>query len=258
MPANYTFQRFGADALRMLPGQLQKPIQRFRRMYNGGTHGTDMFFYYNPMMPGSVGRVYSSLDGRTGADFFAEAVRHLKENPSEAGEACLYGLLANYCLRSQLAPLMKEAMAGGDLTRVELEVEMDRYLLSLDGKMPAHRQDISAGLKMTRGECVTVTGFFPGITPAQGYRAQRNMVRWTRRFAAKKRGYTRFLLTFAKGDFRHQMMADHANHKCLHLDKAMVECYDRALEMYPEMAQRLTLFLKSGKPLSEDFQQTFA
>lgn len=258
MPAIYTFHRFGADSLRMLPGQLQRPIQRFRRLYNGGLYGADLFFYYNPMAPGNVGSLYSSLDGMTGAEFFAGAAQILKENPSEGGTACLYGLLANYCLRSQLAPLFRQATADGDVCRVELEVELDRYLLGLDGKTPAHNQDASPGMKMTRGECVTLTNFFPGATATQGYRAHRKMVRWTRRLAAKKRGFAKFLLSFTKGDFRHQMMPDHANHKCLHLDKPMLECYDRALEMYPEMAQRLTLFLKNGTPLGEEFQNTFA
>ena len=258
MPAIYTFHRFGADALRMLPGSLKQPIQRFRRLYNGGVQGADLFFYYRPMMPGSVGSVYSSLDPMTGEVFFTQAARILKASPSDGGIACLYGLLAHYCLRSQLAPVLRQAMTDADVCRVELEVELERYLLCLDDRQPAHRQDLRPCLKMTRGESVTLTGFFPGVTPRQGWRALRNTLRWLRRMSAKNRGFARFLLKFTKGDFRHQMMPDHANHKCLHLDKPMLECYDRALEMYPEMAQRLSLFLKNGTPLGEDFQNTFA
>lgn len=257
MPAIYTFHRFGADALRMLPSVLKQPIQRFRRLYNGGLQGADLFFFYNPMMPGAVGSLYSSVDGVTGAEFFEKAARHLKVAPSEGGVACLYGLLAHYCLRSQLAPLFRQAIQSSDVCRVELEVELERYLLCLDNKTPAHRQDVSGCLKMTRGESVTLTSFFPEATARQGWKALRSTQRWCRRMTAKKRGFTAFLLNFTKGDFRHQMMPDHANHKCLHLDKAMLECYDRALEMYPEMAQRLTLFLKNGTALGEDFQHSF-
>ena len=258
MPAIYTFHRFGTDALRMLPGSLKQPIQRFRRLYNGGLQGADLFFYHNPMTSGSAGSLYSSLDGLTGEAFFTQAARHLKASPSEGGTACLYGLLAHYCLRSQLAPLFRQAIREHDVCRVELEVELERYLLCLDEKTPAHRQDAGTCLKMTRGESVTLTSFFPGATPRQGWKALRRATRWCRRMAAKKRGFTAFLLKLTKGNFRHQMMPDHANHKCLHLDKAMLECYDRALEMYPEMAQRLTLFLKNGTPLGEDFQNPFA
>lgn len=253
MPANYTFHRFGTDALRRLPGSLQQPIQRFRRMYNGGIHGADLFFYFSPMAPTPIGGLYGSFSGMTGEAFFVRAAEWLKKNPSEGGTACIYGLLARYCLKSQLAPLFREATADGVLHRVELEVEMDRYLLGLDGKTPAHTQDISGSLKLTQGECVTLSGFFPPATPGNVLTAHRNMVRWTRRLAAKKRWLAKFLLKLTRRDFRHQMMAGHANHRCLHLDKAMLECYERALEMYPEMAQRLTLFLKNGTPLGEDF-----
>lgn len=258
MPANYTFHRFGADALRRLPGSAQQPIQRFRRMYNGGLHGTDLFFYFSPMAATPVGRLYGSFAGMTGETFFARAAEHLKKNPSEGGTACLYGLLAWYCLNSQLAPLLNEAVSDGVLHRVELEVELDRYLLGLDGKTPAHTQDISSLLKLTQGECVTLSGFYPPATPANVLTAQRKMVRWTRRMASRKRWFVKLLLKLTRKDFRYQLMADHANHKCLHLDKPMLECYERALEMYPEMAQRLTQFLKNGTPLGEDFSHPIA
>lgn len=253
MPANYTFHRFGADALRRLPGSLQQPIQRFRRLYNGGIHGTDLFFYFSPMASTPIGNLYGSFGDMTGEQFFTRAAEHLKKNPSEGGTACLYGLLARYCLKSQLAPLFREATADGTVHPVELEVELDRYLLGLDGKTPAYTYDLSPHLKLTQGECVTLSGFFPPATPRHVLTAQKKMARWCRRLAKKKRWFAKLMLLFTRKDFRHQLMADHANHKCLHLDKPMLECYERALEMFPEMAQRLTLFLKNGTPLGEDF-----
>lgn len=257
MPANYAFHRFGAEALRRLPEKQQRPIQRFRRLYNGGLHGADLFFYFRPMMQTPVGDLYRTYNGMTGQEFFAQACDLLKQNPSEGGTACLYGLLGNYCLKSQLAPLFREVMAGGTLTRTELEVELDRYLLCLDGKTPAHTQDISPSFKMTRGECVTLSLFFPPADAANTYSAYRSMIFWTRRMAAKKRGFVRSMLKLSQGDFRHQMMPDHANHKCLHLDSAMADCCARALEQYGEMARQLTEYRENGTPLGELFAPTF-
>jgi hypothetical protein len=257
MPANYAFHRFGAEALRRLPEKQQRPIQRFRRLYNGGLHGADLFFYFQPMMSTEVGELYHTYHGMSGKDFFAQACELLKQNPSEGGMACLYGLLAGYCLHAQLSPLFREALAQGRVSRTELEVELDRYLLCLDSKTPAHLQDITPSLKMTRGECVTLSLFFPPATAANTYSAYSSMVFWTRRMAAKKRGMTGLLLKAAKGSFAHQMMPDHANHKCLHLDEAMAECCDRALELFPEMARQLTAYREEGSPLSELFEPTF-
>lgn len=257
MPANYAFHRFGAEALRRLPEKQQRPIQRFRRLYNGGLHGADLFFYFQPMLQTPVGELYQTYHGMTGREFFTQACDLLKQNPSEGGTACLYGLLGNYCLNTQLSPLFREAMAQGSLSRTELEVELDRYLLCLDGKTPAHQQDVSPSFQMTRGECVTVSLFFPPATAANTYAAYRSMVFWTRRMAAKKRGFAQTMLKFVKGTFRDQMMPDHANHKCLHLDSAMADCCTRALELYPEMARQLTEYRELGSPLGELFDPTF-
>ena len=258
MPANYALHRFGADALRLLPSQMKSPIQRFRRLYNGGLHGQDLFFYFDPMKDTSIGALRGQYDDLTGRDFFAQAAEHLKQHPSEGGTACLYGLLAQYCLKSQLAPLFAREIRGGKVTRTELEVEFDRYLLGLDGKTPAHTQDISELFKMTRGECMTLAGFFPPATPANVTAALEKMTRWTRRLAAPRRGFANFLLKLTRGEFPHQQMPDHANHKCLHLDSTMLECYPAALEKYPEMALRLALYCKNGAPLGEEFDLPFA
>lgn len=256
MPANYALQRFGARALDRLPENQQRPIRRFRRMYNGGLHGADLFFYSRPMMASPVGELYHTYHSMTGREFFSQACQVLQQNPSEGGTACLYGLLAGYCLYSHLAPLFREAVDQG-LSRTELEVELDRYLLCLEGKTPAHLQDTCSGFQMTRGECVTMALFFPPATPANLNGAYRSMVSWSRRMAAKKRGLTRKLLNMTKGTFRDQMMADHANHRCLHLDSAMTDCFDRALEQYPEMAGQLTAYREQGTPLGDLFEPSF-
>ena len=257
MPANYALHRFGADALRLLPSQMKNPIQRFRRLYNGGVHGQDLFFYFKPMQDTPIAALRETYDAMTGKEFFEKAAGYLKQNPSEGGTVCLYGLLAQYCLKSELAPLFAAETKSGKVSRIELEVELDRYLLGLDGKTPAHTQDISSHFKMTRGECLTLSGFFPPATPANVVSALNSMTAWTRRMAAKKRGFTNLLLKLTKADFAGQMMPDHANHKCLHLDSAMLECYHAALEKYPDMAKRLALYCKNGAPLGEEFEAAF-
>lgn len=257
MPSNYALHCFGADALQALPEEQQRPIRRFRRLYNAGLHGADLFFYFQPMIPSAVGELYHTYGSMTGREFFSQACELLRQHPSEGGTACLYGLLANYCLTSQLSGLFREAMAGGSVNRTELEVELDRCLLCRDGKMPAHEQNTAAGFQMTRGECVTLSVFFPPATAANVYSAYRSMIFWTRRMASKKRRLTQTLLKAVKGTFRDQMMAGHANHKCLHLDSAMEECCRRALEQYPEMARQLTAYRQQGTPLGQRFDHTF-
>lgn len=257
MPANYALHRFGAEALRRLPENQQRPIQRFRRLYNGGLHGADLFFYFRPMMDTPVRDLYHTYHSMSGQEFFTQACSLLKQNPSEGGMACLYGLLANYCLNTQLSPLFREATAAGNISRTALEAELDRYLLSLDGKNPAHQYDITPSLKMTRGECVTLSLFFPPSTAVNTYGAYKSMVFWTRRMAAKKRSFTAALLKTTRGTFRDQMMPTRAAHTFHQLDSAMEACCCRALEQYAEMARLLTAYREQGTPLGELFEPTF-
>lgn len=257
MPAIYAFRRFGEQALATLPEKQRRPIQRFRRLYNGGLHGADLFFWFRPLVNSPVGDLYRTYHSMTGREFFAQACDLLKQNPSEGAAACLYGLLANYCLNTRLTALFRQENIPVSVSRTELEVELDRYLLCLDGKMPAHRQDLCAEVKMTRGECVTLSLFFPPATAANTHAAYRSMVFWSRRFAAQKRGFTEKLVKAAPGTFRHQMMPDHANHHCLHLDAAMAACLQEALAVYPEMARQLTAFRETGAPLGDLFDPTF-
>lgn len=257
MPANYALYRFGGEAVKLLPPELRRPIQRFRRLYDGGLHGADLFFYFSPAMKTKIGGLYEVTGTMTGAAFFTRAVSYLQQNPSEGGTACLYGLLGHYCLKSAMADLIREASADGNIAPAELEVELDRFLLGLDRKTPAHNYDMSLDLKMTWGECVTLSGFFPPATPGNIRRAMKRMMFWTKRMAAKNRRFTAFLLKFTRPAFRGQWMADHANHKCLHLDQAMLDCYISALEQYPELARQLSEYRASGTPLGEEFSHTF-
>ena len=258
MPANYALFRFGGDVVRQLPPELRRSVQRSRRLFDGGLHGRDLFFYYSPAVKTRVGARYDGIGAMTGKDFFEQAVSVLRKNPSEGATACLYGLLGHYCLSVTLAPLFRQALAAdGRLRAVELEVELDRYLLGLDRKLPAHAYDLSTDLKLTWGECVTLSGFFPGTTPGEIHKAMKKMMYWTRRMAAKNRRFTAFLLKLTRPGFRDQWMADHANHKGLHLDQPMLDCYRQAVAAYPEMARQLTEYVQNGTPLGEAFSQTF-
>ena len=104
MPANYAHYRFGIQALEQLSPDLKRPIQRFRRMYDVGLHGPDLFFYYNPLMQNSLAALARRTHALAGREFFTQACEILKKNPSEAGQAYLYGLLCHYCLDSALHP----------------------------------------------------------------------------------------------------------------------------------------------------------
>ena len=157
MPASYAHYRFGKQVLSFLPADARQCVQRFRRMYDMGLQGPDIFFFYNPFLKTAVGTLDSTFHSQSGRDFFPAAC---VQATTEAARAYLYGLLAHYCLDS----VSHAGLPHAEGSRAVPEAEFDRYLLELDSVPLPHTYDLSPKLKLTRGECMTVATFYPGAT----------------------------------------------------------------------------------------------
>lgn len=257
MPSNYAHYRFGVLSLPHLPADVRLPIQRFRRMFDVGLHGPDLFFYYNPLAKTAVGALGRQFHGQSGREFFTRVCQMLQQDPSEAGLAYLYGVLAHYCLDSVCHPLVTAETADGKIGHVELETEFDRFLLDKDSKPSPCTQDFSRHIKLTRGECVTVAQFYPPATPNHIHASVRRMAAFVRLLAGKNRKLLKNLMLLLPEELGQCLMPEHANPKCLHLDSVLLDLYSQALERYPDMVEQLTAYLNYGAPLGEDFDPPF-
>lgn len=257
MPSNYAHYRFGVKALEKMDPDIRRKVQKFRNVYDTGLHGPDLFFYYNPLIHTATGALGKKFHAQTGDAFFSAAARRLRLNPSEVGRVYLYGVLGHYCLDAALHPLVEAIAREGKIGHVELETEFDRFLLTRDGKIPPHVQDFSGHMRLSRGECVTVSGFFPGSSPSDILRSVRNMARLTRLLASRNRRTVETLVGLAGKNARQILMPRSPNPNCAHLDETMLELYDQALERYPAMEAQLTALLSSGTALGEEFSPIF-
>lgn len=256
MQGNYAHYRFGCQVLKLLPPSRRRSIQRFRQMYTMGTYGPDIFYWFSPMSQKGFSQA-ENLHAMTGQDFFAQCLKIWKANPSEAAEAYLYGLLSHYCLDNACRKLIAEN-AGKNLGKTEIGVEFDRFLLTTDGKIPAQTQDISQPMKLTRGECVTVSLFYPPFTPANISSAVGNMRRITRFLTGKNRKALSRMLAVCPDHIRQRLMASPANHKCMHLNERLLSCYVSAVAAFPELARGLEAAMTEGNALGEAFADKFS
>ena len=257
MPANYAHYRLGLLCVDSLPGEFRRPIQRFRRFFDVGLHGPDIFFHYNPFWSNSVSRLGSHFHRMTGVAFFTAACAALKEAPSEAATAYLYGLLGHYCIDSICHPYVCDKENSGVVRHAELETDFDRYLLRLDGKLPPHLQSVSEHMHLTRGECVTAAAFFSPATPAQVHTSVINSARYARLLAHKKRRLLNLILSPTNQNVRDHVMMEKANPRCDVLLPELMALYTQALERYPVMLRQLQAHLDTGAPLGEYFEPTF-
>ena len=257
MPAAYAHYRFGIQALERLEPALRQQISRFRRVYDMGVQGPDFFFYYNPLFHTTMGSLGHKFHMQTGEAFFTAAVRRLRLNPSEVGTAYLYGVLAHYCLDSVVHPFIHETEAAGEVSHVAMESEFERFLLTKDGKIPAHAQDLSRFTRLSRGECVTVADLYPGATPRAVLQGVRNMERILKLFASRKRKAAETIVGFAGKSAREMLIPRVQAPGSEERDEALLCRYENALERYPVLVSQLTALRTAGTDLGPEFGPAF-
>lgn len=256
MPANYTHHRFGKEAMVKLPADAQRLIQRFRRLYNLGLQGPDIFFYHNPLWKTRAGQLGSQYHAMTGRDFFAQVCAYLRKHPSEGGMAYLYGVVGHYCLDSVAHPFV-DAHNSDTIGHVEMETEFNRYLMVLDGVQSPQTYNMGRHFKLTRGECVTIAEFYPPATGAAVHSSIR-FLRFACRFlAGKHRKLLRAVLRLLPRSISQHFMITPANHKCIHLNEPLFACYQEALSRYGIMTAQVLAHLKEETPLGPEFDAIF-
>lgn len=254
MPANYAHYRFGKQVLPALPADVRQCIQRFRRMFDMGLHGPDIFFYSNPLMKTAVGELGGKFHMQTGQVFFPKAC---SAATSEAARAYLYGLLGHYCLDSACHPYVQQLVDIGEAKHVALESEFDRFLLVLDKEPSPHTYDMSKRFRLTRGECMTVAEFYPPATGANVNQCVKIMAFSSKFLASPKREQREKLLKKIKPELCDYFIPENEVDELALYVQELKERYDRALKRYPALLEQLTAHMKTGAPLGEDFAPDF-
>lgn len=254
MPASYAHYRFGRQIFSELPTDVRQCIQRFRRMFDAGLYGPDIFFYYNPLIKTAVGDLGGTFHHQTGAAFFPSACAQAS---SEAAEAYLYGLLAHYCLDSVSHPFVQQVVGAEKATHAALEAEFDRYLMELDGIAQPHTYDLSAKMKLTRGECMTVAAFYPPATGGNVNLSIRNMALFHKFCANPNRQRTRKILHWVQPRLCDQLIPEAPVDAFARMDSELLVRFNRALKLYPVLLDQLRTHMRTGAELGEEFAPDF-
>ena len=254
MPASYAHYRFGKLLLPSLPGDVRQCIQRFRRMYDTGLQGPDLFFYYNIFGKSAIGDLGKTFHRQSGREFFTRVCTQVD---SEAAQAYLYGLLAHYCLDSVAHPFINQMVTIEEAVHAALESEFDRVLMEKDEIPSPHTYDRSKHIRLTRGECMTVASFFPPATGANINRCVKGMGLSLRFLSNTNRERTKKLTArFAPAQLDHMVPVEEIPDYGYMIGQ-LLELYDQALARYPLQLQQLRQLQKDGTELGSVFEATF-
>lgn len=260
VPGNYAHYRFGVQAINQMPPDVRRTVKRFRRLYDMGLHGPDLFFYYNPLITNPIGKLGRKFHFQTGREFFSRCVRMLRLYPSEAGRAYLYGLLTHYTLDSLCHPYIRELHDRGIVDHSALESEFDRYLLELDGRDPEYAQEMRRHMRLTPGECQTVAQFYPGTKDSHIQKCVKNMAFYTA-LLTQSAGPRRTILekgmaVVAPGKLGMLSRLEPDKSCGPYVPALFTRCSDAA-DRFPALLQQLLAHLGHGEALGSDFDEIF-
>lgn len=256
MPAHYAHDRFGADLIKILPSKVRKAATRFPQLYQVGLQGPDIFFYYQPAAKTAIGALGPEAHQKSGIEFFTHAA---KAADSEAGQAYLWGLLAHYAMDSLCHPYVNGQKENG-LNHMQLEAEFERHLLILDGIESPETYHRGKQFKLTRGECVTVAGFYPPAKPEHINQSVKgtSVCHW---FFSRPKGLLRSLtmrvLKSLGKSYFYLVVPNRSEPKFRETNKRMLELYQQSMERYSLLLDQLMEHMNTGAPLGPDFAPDF-
>ena len=257
MPSTYAHRRFGEQVTALLPPRARRSARQFRRLYDVGLHGPDIFFYHNILFKDRIVSLAKDTHALSGQAFFTGVCAKLRQTPNEAALAYLYGVLAHYCLDSVVHPFVLEQSADGKVGHTEMETEFDRYLLQLDGKRRGDTAGDGEGLKLTGGECRAVSEFYD-IGSLAVRSSVKRMAFWDRVTSMPGGTMRKIMEKCAGKKLRAFFISRTPNPNCQHLNEPMMNLYNRALEVFPAMVEALTAHLEQEVPLGELFKARFS
>ena len=260
MPATYAHYRFGNAMLSAMPADMCRTAKRYRRLYDVGLHGPDLFYFYRPGLPAKLRVLGHKFHMQTGREFFSRVCRNLRLDPTEEGKAYLYGVLCHYALDAACHPYVEQQTQDGLVSHTRLETEFDAFLFEKDGKRTSTQRDLSRHLRLTQEECAVAARFYPGTEDRQIASCVKSMAA-IRKLLALPEGDPRRLLSGVMGaasqEFSYMVIGPEPDVRCEHMLQPLMERYDRAAQRFPDMLLQLGAHLTYNAPLGEEFNPIF-
>lgn len=232
MPDVYAHYRFGRQVLSQFSPRQRQVIGRFRRLYDMGLYGADIFSFYNPFWQTDTGAL-----PETYALFLPESFleRAQEGTLTEGEQAYLCGLCAHYALETACGDYRQKLEKSG-LSPAAVWAEFDRYLLELDGLSPHY--DRSAHMTLTRGECVTAAQFFPPATAVQTHGAIRCMEKFYHFLSTTQGNPKKFPLSLLKNTpLADRILTGTPTQEAIHRASTLLVRYTRSVKDFPQFLE---------------------
>lgn len=176
MPSTYAHYRFGQEVLSKVSPPVREVIAQYPDLYNIGLHGPDLLFYYNALSKNPVNTCGYGLHKYPGRFFFERAAGVIREKKTAAPYLShIYGYLCHFALDVTCHGFVEEQIRETGVGHLAIECELDRRLLSMDGKEPLSAK-VTGHLIPSWETAEVIQSFYPEISAREVHKSIRDMV----------------------------------------------------------------------------------
>ncbi len=262
MPSTYAHYRMGQEAAAVVPDEIKAVIKRNKELFDIGLHGPDILFYYRPLSSNRVNQIGYGMHKHAGRDFFSKAAAILKEKGyKEAYLAYVYGFICHFALDVTCHGYIDEKIAASGISHAELEVELDRELMLMDGLNPiTHR--LTGHIVASEKNAGIICEFFDGTDERQVKKALKGMIVNNNLLTAPSR--IKRLLIYAllriSGNYKemHGLIVNYKkNPKCNDSTEKLLFLYETARERAVNMITEYEQYLSEEMELTSIYDYSF-
>lgn len=138
MPAFATHYFYAKDIYDGLDEETKARIKLYRRFYDLGAQGPDIFFYYKPYKKNNISEYGVSLHKKQAKRFIEEAIPRIKEYDDEAALMYLLGYVSHFTLDTSFHPFINKEYTSFN-EHMLFETELDRFIISDRSKIAPHK-----------------------------------------------------------------------------------------------------------------------
>lgn len=262
MPTTYAHYKFGKDVISALPRPLETSVENNRALFDIGLHGPDILFYYKALSSNPVSAQGYALHDKMADEFFTRAVDAIdkSENPA-AARAYMYGFICHFALDSECHKYIEKMIQVSGISHSEIEMEFDRYLLTLDHIHPVTylgTKHIHPDMEKAK----IIAPFFENLPPETVKKALSSMITYHKLLMAPTKGRRKFLFTAMKVagcyDSKHGMvMSEEANPACKDYCLLLKKLYAGAVPLATGLIIKYQKVLFQREELPVRFHETF-
>lgn len=184
MPSTYSHYRYGKDVLALLPESTQALVSKYRQLYDIGLHGADIFLYYEPMGFNAVKKTCFTVHKEYGDELFTRLIPVMQGAADpDAAKAYLIGFVCHYALDKVCHPYVEKVNSLQQVGHTELETDLDRNFMLMDGLDPMHHFPITH-IHPTEENARTIAQFYDHLTVEQLHACLQGMIDVTKFFFA--------------------------------------------------------------------------